>query len=130
MKCFLNMRLPGKKMVISERDLEIFLIIVQSQSLFSLTCFFVLHNELLKTFIYYSEDISFSENAIPLELKSLNWFPSVLHILPSFYSRTVHDDSALWNILALKMRAWFPNSFESLCLHIIIDLIEQYKSNK
>ena len=38
--------------------------------------------------------------------------------------RTVHADSPLWTILAIKMQKWFPNSFESLCLHIFSNLME------
>ena len=44
--------------------------------------------------------------------------------------RTVHTDSALWTIHALKKRKWFPNSSETVCLHIISDLFELYTSNK
>ena len=51
--------------------------------------------------------------------------PAPGHTLKGMY-RTVHTGSALWTILAFKMRKWFPNIFESLYLHITSDLIELY----
>ena len=54
-----------------------------------------------------------------LSLRFLAEIGQLGHVRYSDY-RTVHADSALRTIIALKMRKWFPNSFGSLCLRAYI----------